>query len=299
MAIELKPQNQAKQPWPPPNSSPYKVQDNEDWASVATKFKMTVRDLIIFNFGTERPGEINWYLHHYVGCPQTQDKRNRVFCSSANPGYIYYPTIRMPPETITGLPAWRINLDEARSAYNYTKSKLTIGALNKWSDIVDSLGLSVLCVWATQSVDFPVPRSPVPTWLRKAAATAEAAGCGNCGTNAAVAFMWLYDNGIFPIDYMSGFEFERKTGVDHAFVVIGREDASDQRDPKTWGDSAVVCDPWDDKYFRAAEFRDKMYKGKLMKPVSWVRALSATDVRCAFRGCDQWVRESGVKPPGP
>ncbi len=31
MAIGLKPQNQAKQPWPPPN----KVQGNDDWASVA------------------------------------------------------------------------------------------------------------------------------------------------------------------------------------------------------------------------------------------------------------------------
>src|SRR6516162_3274445 len=105
MAIELKPRNLIKLQWPPPNSSPYKVQDNESWGSVASKVNLTVKDLIVFNFGTDRPAEINWYLNHYVGCPETPDKRNRMFSSSAKPGYIYYPTIRItiqPDTIITG-----------------------------------------------------------------------------------------------------------------------------------------------------------------------------------------------------
>jgi hypothetical protein len=74
---------------------------------VASKVNLTVKDLIVFNFGTDRPAEINWYLNHYVGCPETPDKRNRMFSSSAKPGYIYYPTIRItiqPDTIITGDP---------------------------------------------------------------------------------------------------------------------------------------------------------------------------------------------------
>jgi hypothetical protein len=90
--------------------------------------------------------------------------------------------------------------------------------------------------------------------------------------HAAVAFMFLYDKGIFPIDYMSG------TNVDHAFVVIGRKAGSDEGDPKTSGDSAVVCDPCNGNYFPASQFRDKMHKGKIMIPQSDVRANSPTSV---------------------
>jgi hypothetical protein len=114
MAIELKPGNLSQLPWPPPNSSRHRVQDHENWATVAAKYKMSARDLILFNFGTERPAEINWYLNHYVGCPDTPDKKNRMFSASASPGYIYYPNVKItvPAITVTSDPlktrAWTL-----------------------------------------------------------------------------------------------------------------------------------------------------------------------------------------------
>jgi peptidoglycan hydrolase-like protein with peptidoglycan-binding domain len=63
-------------------------------------------------------------------------------------------------------------------------------------------------------------------------------GCGNCGENSILAFMFLYDLGVRPIDRM---ELDQK--ADHAFVVIGRA-AGDANDWANWGPRAVVCDPW-------------------------------------------------------
>lgn len=65
-------------------------------------------------------------------------------------------------------------------------------------------------------------------------------GCGNCGEMTALTFMFLYDLGVRPLDFMVLI-----SPADHAFVVIGR-DGKDEDDNKgtNWGASAVVCDPW-------------------------------------------------------
>jgi hypothetical protein len=62
--------------------------------------------------------------------------------------------------------------------------------------------------------------------------------CGNCGEQAARVFMFLYDLGLRPLDYVIALPAR----VDHAFVVLGRE--YDTTDWTKWGKSAVVCDPW-------------------------------------------------------
>lgn len=62
--------------------------------------------------------------------------------------------------------------------------------------------------------------------------------CGNCGEFSALAFMYLFDKGIRPLDWMS------LVGGDHAFVVIGRDKKGDVSKPLNWGPSAVICDPW-------------------------------------------------------
>ena len=63
-------------------------------------------------------------------------------------------------------------------------------------------------------------------------------GCGNCDEHSILAFMFLYDMQVRPLDRM--YSGDR----DHAFVVIGRKEGSDANDPKTWGDEACICDPW-------------------------------------------------------
>jgi len=72
--------------------------------------------------------------------------------------------------------------------------------------------------------------------IRLSADKAKSKGCGNCGENSSLAFIFLYDMGVRPLDRMA-------IDADHAFVVIGRTGADDG-DWKNWGDAAVVCDPW-------------------------------------------------------
>ena len=169
------------------------------------------------------------------------------------------------------------NLLQAKQAYDYTKGKLTIGASNKWSDMITSLGAAQMCVRTIRRMgtDVPLPAhaGKVPTHLRAAAYKAEAAGCGNCGEHAAVAFMYLYNKSQFPVEVMQG------SNVDHLFVVLGRDAAGDVDKPGKWGEKAVICDPWNGNYFPATEFKEKMHKGWEMVPTTFVRAESQGDVK--------------------
>ena len=161
----------------------------------------------------------------------------------------------------------QVNLSRARLAVDRVRSKMTVGAANKFGDIARSLGSALLCVPASRSVDIAVPRGPVPAWLREAAAKADHVGCGNCGEQAALAFMDLHSRfHTRPLDYMA------RTNADHAFVVIGRARGSRIDDHTTWGDDAVVCDPWDNKAYAAREIPTKMYGGGAFRPQSYYRA---------------------------
>lgn len=72
--------------------------------------------------------------------------------------------------------------------------------------------------------------------LRIKASEAKRTRRGNCGENAALTFMFLYDMGVRPIERVH-------SSADHAFVVIGRRNA-DINDFETWGPDAVVSDSW-------------------------------------------------------
>lgn len=74
---------------------PYRPGDHpvqEDWGSVAQKFGVGVKELIYFNFMTDDPDVVNWYLHHYVGCKKVSPSGNNwMFSNGASPGIIYIP----------------------------------------------------------------------------------------------------------------------------------------------------------------------------------------------------------------
>jgi hypothetical protein len=74
---------------------PYRPGDKpvqEDWESVARKFGVGVKELIYFNFLTDEPDEVNWYLRHYTGCNKVSPSGNNwMFSNSAKPGIIYIP----------------------------------------------------------------------------------------------------------------------------------------------------------------------------------------------------------------
>ncbi|QDU25918.1 hypothetical protein ETAA8_09900 [Anatilimnocola aggregata] len=84
------------------------------------------------------------------------------------------------------------------------------------------------------------------------AANAKKNGCGNCGENSIVAFMFLYDMGVRPIERVAAFE-------DHAFVIIGRANVK-INDYANWGPHAVLCDPWA-QGFRSGQPGSGTYSG--------------------------------------
>jgi hypothetical protein len=71
------------------------------------------------------------------------------------------------------------------------------------------------------------------------------AQAGNCQLQAAVAFTWLRDQGMYPLDYAvilnsDGDKFK------HAFVVMGRPANLDFSQFAQWQSDAMLCDPWRD-----------------------------------------------------
>jgi hypothetical protein len=68
----------------------------EDWGTVARKFNFDVQELIRFNFMTNDPDEVNWYLHYHTGCNKVSPSGNNwMFSNSAKPGLIYIPNAKI------------------------------------------------------------------------------------------------------------------------------------------------------------------------------------------------------------
>jgi hypothetical protein len=102
MPIEKTPGNPLPRDYAPSEpATTYKVQNGDDWYSVAKKFGFDAGALIEFNFKTRLPAEVNWYLRCNVGCKKaTQDNSNWMFSSDADPGIIYIP--KKVPEALLG-----------------------------------------------------------------------------------------------------------------------------------------------------------------------------------------------------
>ncbi len=92
MPIEKTPRNPVPRDPALPGARIYKVKDGDTWERVARVNGLGVSYLIDANFNTKNPAEINWYLHHYVGCKQaTHDGKNWMSSSDAEPGLIRIP----------------------------------------------------------------------------------------------------------------------------------------------------------------------------------------------------------------
>jgi len=79
-------------------------------------------------------------------------------------------------------------------------------------------------------------------WIAETARLAIQSGVGNCAEQAAITFIYLRDKGIFPIEIAYWGNLFGHQGS-HSFVILDRSKDSDIRDPNTWGESCVVCDP--------------------------------------------------------
>lgn len=75
---------------------------------------------------------------------------------------------------------------------------------------------------------------------------------GNCGEMAEIAFFALLKCNCWFVN------IDMVTFGNHQFLVIGRKIDSDIKDYKTWGDTAVVCDPWNQDFFPATQIPEKL-----------------------------------------
>lgn len=139
------------------------------------------------------------------------------------------------------------NLAAAMMANSYTRAVLIHGAGNR--TIWGLKGVKA-CVWGARTImnvkihkEAKNKGDMIEIW----ASVSKRFGCGNCAEHAAIAFIYLRDAQIRPLDFMA----YMKAWTDHAFVVLGREESSDLGDPGTWGKSAVVCDPYYDVAYSA------------------------------------------------
>jgi hypothetical protein len=125
MANESTPDNPLPVDFVPEGSvETHRVNDGEDWASVAAQYNVKVDDLIYFNFHTSVPEEVNWYLRRNTGCNVSNDGGlNWAFSSSADPGLIYIP----PSEVIDMEPDEDITVDTRTIMERLREIAKTIG----------------------------------------------------------------------------------------------------------------------------------------------------------------------------
>jgi hypothetical protein len=140
---------------------------------------------------------------------------------------------------------YKRNFAASQMAVKNVQSQMDIGASNKPGT---GMIARMLCAGGTfndgavrNAVSRDLEKSGDRTWRNVLYLSAEWAkhyGCGNCGEQSAMAFVYLKGQSIGPLDWMQIGNFK------HAFVVIGRKEDSDSSDYRTWGDDSVVCDPW-------------------------------------------------------
>lgn len=164
------------------------------------------------------------------------------------------------------------NLKAATKACEVVKEKLTIGPGNRW---YSGLG-AALCVKVQRRASKKEVERRADEIKKMAAATgkgqvaewakwgeviaiwaknAEAHHCGNCAEHAAIAFVYLKNAGIRPIEYMG---YLSSYFEDHAFVVIGRKADSDINKPVAWGADVAVCDAYYGTAYPAAKIEAEM-----------------------------------------
>ena len=69
----------------------HKVADGDDLSTLLGD-KVTIKEFLRFNFGSDNQNKLNDYLRDYVGCrKKTEDGKNYIFTSKDDPGIIYIP----------------------------------------------------------------------------------------------------------------------------------------------------------------------------------------------------------------
>ncbi len=91
--------NEVLKNWPMAGGQALQVGPGTNWVNLAVRFgRSNAWDLITYNFRTTDPAEVNWYLHHHLGCDLvTKDGNNYRFGkrngTAVDPVTIYVPQL--------------------------------------------------------------------------------------------------------------------------------------------------------------------------------------------------------------
>lgn len=157
------------------------------------------------------------------------------------------------------------NLLLAQQAVRYVQEYISVGAGNKLGDVIGTGGSVLSCVADARDARGKNNITSLEG-IRFIARQTERTGCGNCGEQSAIAFMFLYERKVLPLDIMA------VKGRDHNYVVIGRAfDEGTGMGVAGWGEDAVVCDPWKGKAYLAGDF----YWNMTNRNIYWNRVFRA------------------------
>jgi hypothetical protein len=182
---------------------------------------------------------------------------------SSTPGVFTYP---MAPRT--GVPtmqytkissdvdAIKNHLMWSEAALSYVRRYMTIGASNKIVDVIGSLGESKSCVAKLKS-EYASGRN-FANWhdaVAECARLGRLRGCGNCGEQSAIAYMFFWDNAMQPVDWI------KVNDVDHNFTLLGCAKGAGS-DKSRWGRRCVVVDPWNGTCYPGSEIARNRNSGE-------------------------------------
>jgi len=172
------------------------------------------------------------------------------------------------------------NMDAGVEAAGWTRLKIPKSANYKFTSSALMLGDEPLEIHTATSDELVALRSqygrpgksssesPVKfwKWMEKVVEKAIKKGVGNCGEVVAAALYYLKNKKKLEddLDYVNVLDGATMNAVvPHVIAVIGRQGdvVKGIGLPSTWGDSAVVCDPWDRVVYPASQY--DMYWGGL------------------------------------
>ncbi|MFN8578288.1 MAG: hypothetical protein U0354_15730 [Candidatus Sericytochromatia bacterium] len=96
--------------------------------------------------------------------------------------------------------------------------------------------------------------------VKRMAFTSSVTRIGNCGELAAVAAVAARELRGGKVEFFS-VQYSSNEQNNHIFVVVNRKEGSDQSKPSSWGDKAIIIDPWREKVYQASDFNKSDEQG--------------------------------------
>lgn len=145
--------------------------------------------------------------------------------------------------------------DYARARIHKGSTQLENNSLSK--EYIDFLldGVSDMRAAKTEFIDYkklydPLEPDEAVSKYETSIETSDKYSLGNCEELAYQAFDYVLNK----VTTLIRAEIYSIRKGDHVLLVLNRNQNSIPQDPRTWGDNAVICDPWSNKVFKASEY---------------------------------------------